>query len=91
MQPCASVLKISSVPYSSCKKFRIGNILIFILSVYIEINTKIILGIVKRNPLFCMKLNGKIMDFFLLHLIYWEYKLVRSVSQKIAPAVVFGS
>ena len=30
----------------------------------------IILGVVKKIHYFCMKLNGKIMDFFLLHLIY---------------------
>jgi len=32
-----------------------------------------ILGVVKRNY-FCMKLNGKIMDFFLLHLIFQNIK-----------------
>jgi len=32
-----------------------------------------ILGVVKRNPLFYeIENNGKIMDFFLLHLIYYN-------------------
>jgi len=29
-----------------------------------------ILGVVKRNPLLLHEINGKILDFFLLHLIY---------------------
>jgi len=38
-----------------------------LLITFIKIN---ILGVVKRNPLFLHEiLNGKIMDFFLLHLI----------------------
>jgi len=47
------------------------------IAIIINIIT-IILGVVKRNPLF-LKLNGKIMDFFLLHLIIYIIVIIMNI------------